>query len=98
MDWKKFFKPTKAKIITAIIILIIFVPFIIYDNGTRCFMAPCPSSSYASIALWLLLSLVSLLARHSFVFIYSISLPILIIGIILSYLISCLIIFKKRKK
>jgi len=93
MNSKKFLKPTISKIIAAIFILIIFVPFINYDTGIRCIAAPCPASANGSIVIWLIFS-------YNFQ-IYSISYAALIIGIILSYLLSCIIIFainKTRKR
>lgn len=80
-----FLKPTITKIIVAILILVIFVPFIHYDTGIRCIQAPCPAGADGSIAMWLIFS-------HNF-YVYSVSYVNLIIGVFLSYLVSCLVIF-----
>ncbi|MBU0471791.1 MAG: hypothetical protein KKF89_06170, partial [Nanoarchaeota archaeon] len=90
MDWKEFFKPTKIKILTSIIILILFVPFINYDNGIRCIKAPCPADTTGSITSWLISSY-----NHN---IYQIQYINLLLGIIISYLVSCLIIYLVKKK
>jgi len=89
MNLKSFLKPTLAKIIVTILVLVIFVPFIHYDNGIRCVRAPCPSEDEGSIAMWLIFS-------HHF-YIYSLSYVNLIIGIFLSYLVSCAAIFAIEK-
>ena len=92
MNIQSFLKPTIAKISVAVLILIIFVPFINYDTGIRCITTPCPANADGSIAMWLF-------SYHSYI--YSIYYVNLIVGIILSYLISCLIVFiisKIRKR
>ncbi|HLC61645.1 MAG TPA: hypothetical protein VJI52_01360 [Candidatus Nanoarchaeia archaeon] len=93
MDWKEFFRPTIGKLILFLIVLAIFVPFIRYDNGIRCFTIPCPADTTGSAAMWLM----SLkYAGH----IYEINYSYLILGFIISYFVSCLIvsIFKKINK
>lgn len=53
MDWKALLKPSKEKFLAAILIFALFVPFVTYDNGIRCFMAPCPASDTGSVFSWL---------------------------------------------
>ena len=93
INLKDFFKQTIAKIISSIIIFAIIVPFIVYDNGIRCIKTPCLNESVGSIVMWLVFS--------SNFTIYSLKYNYLIIGVILSYLVSCLLILtlnKIRKK
>lgn len=85
MDWKELTKPSIGKLILTILISITLVPFIEYDTGIRCVTTPCASSAEGSIASWLLFS-------HDFD-VYSVSYANLIIGLILSYIASCLLIF-----
>ena len=89
MDWKEFLRLTIGKVILFLIILILFVPFIRYDNGIRCFIAPCPSDTTGSVAMWLMSGRI-----------YEIYYSYLIIGFIISYFVSCLIIsiFNKINK
>lgn len=93
MNWK-FFKPTIWKIVIFVIIFIVFVPFIHYDTGIRCEQAPCPAGTTGSLLKYILYS-------HDF-YIYSggILYINLIIGLIISYLISCIIVtlYNKIKK
>ena len=93
MNWKEFFKPTLKKIILTLVLFILFVPFIYYDTGIRCITYPCPSQAVGSIIGWLLSS-------YNFD-IYSISFTNLILGLILSYLVSSTLIYiynKTRRK
>ena len=89
MNLISFFKPTIAKIIIAVIIFIIFVPFINYNTGIVCVTFPCPSSAKGSIILWLLFSY----ELH----IYSVYYVNFIIGTISSYIASCIIVFAINK-
>ena len=93
MDWKEFFRPTIGKLILFLIILVIFVPFIRYDNGIRCFIFPCPADTTGSAAMWMMSRIY---AGH----IYEINYSSLTLGLIISYFASCLIIsiFKKTQK
>ncbi|GIU68735.1 MAG: hypothetical protein KatS3mg001_585 [Candidatus Pacearchaeota archaeon] len=85
-----FLKPTKTHLILSFLILIVFIPFINYDNGIRCIKAPCNSSSNGSVLMWLFFS-------YNF-HVYSINYIVLIVGIVLSYLFTFLIlkIFLKK--
>lgn len=91
MDLKQFLKPTISKIIIFLVISIVFIPFIRYDNGIRCFTTPCDSDTTGSFAMWLFSSY----NYH----IYQIHYSYMIFGIVVTYLISCLIalIFKSDK-
>ena len=88
------FKPTKANIILTIILVIIFVPSLSIDNGVRCIRAPCDADMTASILIYLL----ALIGGGSFI--YEVFYLNLIIGIIASYIVSCIIIhvYEKTKK
>lgn len=87
MDWKSFFRPTLAKIIVAVMIILVFVPFIHYDNGVRCIQAPCSSQGLGSIAT-------AVFFTWDFgLQIYSISYFNLVAGIVLAYLVSCSSVF-----
>jgi len=88
MSVNEFFKPTLSKLIITIMLVLLFVPFINYDNGIRCFTVPCPSDTTGSLAKYVFLDNP---------YIYYISYTNLIIGIILSYLASCLIIYLYKK-
>lgn len=79
MNWREFLKPTAFKIIAFIIIFVFFVPFIHYDTGIICVKAPCPTDVTGSILMYL----------YSNNLIYGIIYDNLIIGLIISYLISC---------
>ena len=84
MDCKEFLKPTKAKLLLAAALFMLFVPFMAYDNGTRCIRAPCHSSDTGSMAAWLL---------HSQLifppYIHSLNLPLSLLGILICYPIGC---------
>ena len=83
MDWKEFFKPTIGKIVLFLILLIVFVPFISFDNGMRCITAPCPSVTTGSLLMWYGLKFGSIYELH---YLY------LVIGLIVSYLVSAIIV------
>lgn len=93
MDWKEFFRPTLSKIFVFLVIFVVFVPFIPYDTGIRCFREPCPSGTTGSVLMYLLFS-------HNLYIYASIKYYNLIIGLIASYLVSCVAvsIFSKIKK
>jgi len=86
MNSKKFIK----FLILTLILFIIFVPFINYDNGLRCITIPCNSDTTSSILLW---------AVYGLSKVYSISYFNLIIGLIVSIAISStiIILWNKRK-
>ena len=89
MNWKEFLKPNSVKIIILTILSVVFVPFINYDTGIRCIQAPCSAAFTGSFLMYLLFS-------HNF-YVYYFSYVNLILGLIVSYLISCLIIFLINK-
>ncbi len=89
MNWKEFFKPTIWKITLFLILLILFVPFIQYDNGIRCNRLPCPTDTTGSAAMWLLVKTRTTAKIYDFNYLY------FAIGSIISYAISCLIISLK---
>ena len=93
MNLREFFKPTIAKTIIFIILFISFAPFVPYDTGIRCITTPCPSSTIGSLIQYLLFS-------YDFYIYFPILYTNLIMGIIISYLISCALIsiIKKIKK
>ena len=106
MGWQDFLKPTKAKLLLAALLFFLFVPFIIYDNGIRCFMAPCPASDAGSAFSWLFprnwsnYTFMLFGQRQSFPMpphVYSLDLPLALIGIALSCLASCLLLFLLSK-
>ncbi len=86
---KEFFKPTLAKIIIALVLVILFVPFINYDTGIRCITTPCDSDANGSILQYLI--------NAPFDHIFNIHWLVLIGGLILSYLIACMIILGYKK-
>ncbi|MEK6906479.1 MAG: hypothetical protein AABW81_02565 [Nanoarchaeota archaeon] len=90
MNLKKFLKPTKWKILTFVIISLLFIPFINYDNGIRCIKAPCPADTTGSVIMYLLLS-------DNF-HVYKILYINLAVGLIISYLLSCMIVSLIKKK
>jgi hypothetical protein len=106
MKWKEFLKPSKSKIILTLILLLIFpLP---YWNGTlceRCDVEPCPScpdtnSGPALIGWWLtwgdsFSGHAGLIGWHNQAInvLSGILLGLLIIGLPISYFLSCLIIF-----
>ena len=92
MKFTNFFRPTIPKVIVLIILAVAFVPFINYDTGIRCITTPCPSSASGSILMYLLFS-------YNFnIYTGGINYIILVIGLIISYLASCIIIFLFKKK
>jgi len=91
MKIKDFLKPTKSKIIITLVLIIVFVPFLRIDNGIRCIQVPCPSSTPASLVIYLL-GLIS-----SGTFINGASYTIIIIGVIASYIVSGLVIIINDK-
>jgi hypothetical protein len=92
MDWKDFLKPVIAKIILFVIIFVAFVPFI-EPHEFVCFAAPCPQPGPQSLLAQFLF------LRNPVVGIYYTN---LFAGLMISYLLSCLIVFGanmlKRKR
>jgi len=91
MNWKKFFKPTILKIVVFIVLFLIFVPFIYYDTGVRCFTTPCPAGKLGSVMSYLMFS------PNHFIYDDGIRSLNIIIGIILSYLASCMVYYLFQK-
>jgi len=83
MDLKKLFKPTLNRLLLSLILFSMFVPFINYDNGIRCIAAGCDTINIGSFAIY---------AIFGFPYIYQINYLILLAGIVVSYLISCITI------
>lgn len=79
MSFINIIKPSWSKILLSIILILIFVPFINHDNGTRCIKAPCPSDTTSSVVEYLF---------SEYKDIYYINYLNLIIGLIVTYLIS----------
>lgn len=90
-DWKEFIKPTRLKIIIAVILSVAFIPFIYYYTGSGVGIWMPPFGGTMGSILMYLLSL-SNSAR-----VYRIFYLNLILGLIVSYLISCIILFLYRK-
>jgi len=84
-----FLKPTTLKILLATFVFVLFVPFIHYDTGIRCFQAPCPSGAYGSVVMWLV--------KSAHLYIYRISLIIMGVGMVLSYIFSCGTVYTAEK-
>lgn len=78
-----FLRPSMHQILWTIGLVLIFLPFVLYDTGIRCITAPCPSS--------LVTSLVGLLIFHSPEQAIGISWPVLLLGTIATYIIVSLI-------
>ncbi len=95
MNWKEFFKPTLSKMIVLAIIFAVFVPFIHYDTGIRCIQAPCPAGATGSLLVYVLFS------HNLYIYTGGVLYINLIIGLFVSYLVSCILILivnKLRKK
>jgi len=91
MNIKDFFRPTLAKILITLITIAVTVPFIHYDTGIRCIQAPCPASATGSILTFLLHSP----NRH--IYTHGISIPVLLVGGLLAYLLSCTLVWVSNK-
>ena len=92
MDWKEFFKPTFGKIILFLILSIIFVPFIIGDiSGV---LGRVRETTYPLIYL-----LIKRFTIHKIPYNNALGVhyPYLIMGLIISYLVSCLIVLTINK-
>ena len=92
------------KIILSLILVILFVPFIKYFNGIECIKAPCPNENMGTILQYINHFTqygLGQLRYFNLSAIREINYLILIIGLALSYFISCLIVFifnKLRKR
>ena len=82
MEIKDFFKLTRLKIAFLLVIVLSVFPILTYDNGIRCIRAPCPSESTGTFLQYF---------NSQPHYIYSLDYSILIIGLLASYLISCII-------
>lgn len=94
---KEFIKPTKVKIILALILTFIFTPFVLVYDGNR--SGGCNINSTTSLGCpYALRIFISVQSLPSFflsygVSFYSISKEILIIGLVITYLISCFVVW-----
>jgi hypothetical protein len=79
-----FFKPTFFKIVVSLIIFFVFVPIFSIDSGVRCVTEPCESKSTVSFLIYLF----SLVEEAT---LFEVFYTNIITGIIVSYLISCLV-------
>ncbi len=79
--------PTPAKIVLFLILFVVFVPVLEYDTGIRCITTPCPSSAPGSFVAYLL---------SPEKFIYQFYYLSIIVGIIATYLVSCLLLSLAR--
>jgi len=84
INWKEFFKPTILKLIITFLYAYFLVPVVSYDNGIRCVKAPCPSG-------WATLFEYSM-GKLTNEYIFGFSLINLVIGFIVWYLISCVLV------
>jgi len=92
MKLKEFLKPTTETIMWFLIIFILFIPFMVIDNGTMCIQTPCPNQLAASLAIYWF-------ALIKGTFIYSINYMILTLGIISSYILGAAFnLFLNKKK
>ena len=93
ISWKEFLKPTIGKIILTLVLTAVFAPFGDFDQGIRCITAPCPSGP--PMIIFYLMALFK-----GYGDIHEIHYLEFVIGVIASYLFSCIIIliFKKLKK
>jgi hypothetical protein len=86
MDFKNFLKPDPWKLSLFLLVFTILVPFLEYDIGLRCITTPCDTVEFGPI--------VSFFFRSPTFYIFNIYYPFLIPGLVLSYLVSCLIIIE----
>lgn len=84
MDWKQFFKPTIAKLALTIIIFAVFVP--VFEYRIRCQIPPCGVATR---------SIITHVIKD--INIEGINYVNIIIGLIVSYLISCATLFGIQK-
>ena len=102
MDLKKILSPSLNRLAPAALLFFLFVPFMTYDNGIRCFRAPCPASDTGTMLSWLFLqhwpnyTFMLFDQRQSLPspsHIYSLDLPMLLIGFAVCYAIACALVF-----
>lgn len=91
MNWNEFLAPSWQKAAVAALLFALFVPFITYWNGIMCIRAPCPSDAAGSLLIFALLA-----PTHT---VYSLNLPIALVGAIVCYALACALLgWKKGKK
>jgi len=83
MGLKKILVPNFKKVSLFLMIFIIFVPFINYDNGIRCILPGCDVINSGSLLVY---------SFWGFPYVYQINYLILFGGILVSYLLSSFLI------
>ena len=100
MDWKNYLKPNTSKIIIAVILFVIFAPFIYYNNFCIDCIGSCGPSGPTSMLLFTINNFDgnNCVTFNSF---DSVSFPILIISLAIAYILGILFgnlkIFQKGK-
>ena len=82
---REFFRPAYSKAAAAALLLLIFVPFVVYDKGTWCSPAPCLASDTGTAFSWFF-------HQSSFLslpYIYSLDTHFAMPGFTISYIIAC---------
>jgi len=87
MNITSFLKPSLTKIVVFLVISFLFIPFIEYDTGIRCFTTPCPSGRVGSLLQYFVSS------YHGNI--YHIDWSRLLIGLAIAYFLSALILLLK---
>ncbi len=82
MEGKNFFKLGWLKIALLLVIFLSVFSFVHYDNGIRCIRAPCPNEETGTFIQYF---------NSQPHYIYSIDYAVLAIGILVSYIASCII-------
>jgi hypothetical protein len=80
-----FLKPTIAKLVIFLIIIVVFVPVVRIDTGVRCITEPCDSASNVSLIIYLI-SMIEDVA------VFEILYTSIIIGAVISYILSCFVV------
>lgn len=86
---KGFLAPTVMKLAMALLVFLLFVPFISHDNGIRCIKAPCPSVSTSPASIYFLF--------YPQYQIYEFQYVTAAIGLAVSYLVSCAIALRTAR-
>ena len=79
---RQFFKITWLKMAVILIVFLSAFPILTYDNGIRCIRAPCPNEETGTFLQYF---------NSQPHYIYSLDYTILILGLIVSYIVSCII-------